>query len=74
MGPMGHEVPTMIGVDHKGVAEKIQKLVPDYMVMGDKGMADMGGMEMPDSRQHAAHDDRHRALRRGRDGRHVQRC
>jgi hypothetical protein len=44
---MGHEVPTMIGVDHKGVAEKIRKLVPDYMVMGDKGMADMGEMEMP---------------------------
>jgi hypothetical protein len=47
MGPMGHDVPTMIGVDHKGVAEKIRKLVPDYMVMGDKGMADMGEMEMP---------------------------
>ena len=47
MGPMGHEVPTMIGVDQKGVAEKIRKLVPDYMVMGDKGMADMGEMEMP---------------------------
>jgi hypothetical protein len=47
MGPMGHEVPTMIGVDHRGVAEKIRKLVPDYMVMGDKGMADMGSMEMP---------------------------
>jgi hypothetical protein len=47
MGPMGHEVPTMIGVDHRGVAEKIRKLVPDYMVMGEKGMADMGGMEMP---------------------------
>jgi FtsP/CotA-like multicopper oxidase with cupredoxin domain len=47
MGPMGHEVPTMIGVDHRGIAEKIQKLVPDYMVMGDKGMADMGAMEMP---------------------------
>ena len=37
----------MIGVDHRGIAEKIQKLVPDYMVMGDKGMADMGAMEMP---------------------------
>lgn len=47
MGPMGHDVPTMIGVDHRGIAEKIQKLVPDYMVMGDKGMADMGAMEMP---------------------------
>jgi len=47
MGPMGHDVPTMIGIDHGGVAEKIRKLVPDYMVMGDKGMADMGDMEMP---------------------------
>ncbi len=47
MGAMGHDVPTMIGVDHSGVAEKIRKLVPDYMVMGDKGMADMGEMEMP---------------------------
>jgi hypothetical protein len=47
MGPMGHSVPNMIGVDHQGVAERIARLVPDYMVMGDKGMADMGAMEMP---------------------------
>jgi len=47
MNAMGHNVPTMIGVDHKGVAEKIAKLVPDYMAMGDKGMADMATMEMP---------------------------
>ncbi|HEX6703785.1 MAG TPA: copper oxidase [Albitalea sp.] len=47
MGPMGHSVPNMIGVDHRGVAERIAKLVPDYMAMGDKGMADMGAMEMP---------------------------
>ncbi|MEO7888273.1 MAG: copper oxidase, partial [Polaromonas sp.] len=26
---------------------KIQKAVPDYMVMGERGMADMGQMEMP---------------------------
>ena len=26
---------------------KIQKIVPDYMVMGERGMADMGAMEMP---------------------------
>jgi hypothetical protein len=37
----------MIGVDHRGVAAKIMKLVPDYMVMGERGMADMGEMEMP---------------------------
>jgi FtsP/CotA-like multicopper oxidase with cupredoxin domain len=47
MNAMGHDVPTMIGVDHRGVAEKIVKLVPDYMVMGERGMADMGEMEMP---------------------------
>lgn len=47
MNAMGHDVPTMIGVDHRGVAEKINKLLPDYMVMGDRGMADMGSMEMP---------------------------
>jgi hypothetical protein len=44
---MGHGVPTMIGVDHRGLVKKIQKLVPDYMVMGERGMADMGEMEMP---------------------------
>lgn len=47
MGPMGHDVPTMIGVDHRGVAEKIIRLIPEYMVMGERGMADMGEMEMP---------------------------
>jgi len=46
MNAMGHDVPTLIGVDHRGVAEKIAKLVPDYMVMGDKG-GSMGDMEMP---------------------------
>jgi manganese oxidase len=47
MNAMGHGVPTMIGVDHRHVAKKIVKLVPDYMVMGERGMADMGEMEMP---------------------------
>jgi len=47
MNAMGHNVPTMIGVDHREVAEKIIRLVPDYMVMGERGMADMGEMEMP---------------------------
>jgi FtsP/CotA-like multicopper oxidase with cupredoxin domain len=47
MNPMGHEAPTLIGVDHRGLVGKIQKLVPDYMVMGERGMADMGEMEMP---------------------------
>jgi FtsP/CotA-like multicopper oxidase with cupredoxin domain len=46
MNAMGHNVPNLIGVDHRGLAEKISKIVPDYMVMGDKG-GSMGGMEMP---------------------------
>ena len=47
MNAMGHDVPTMIGVDQREVAEKLQSLVPDYMSMGESGMADMGEMAMP---------------------------
>jgi FtsP/CotA-like multicopper oxidase with cupredoxin domain len=47
MNAMGHGVPTMIGVDQQAVAKKITQLVPDYMVMGEGGMADMAEMEMP---------------------------
>lgn len=47
MNAMGHNVPTMIGVDQRDVAEKIADLIPDYMVMGESGMADMTEMPMP---------------------------
>ena len=47
MNAMGHDIPTMVGVDQKSVAERIAKLVPDYMAMGEKGMHDMAEMEMP---------------------------
>ncbi|MBN9204347.1 multicopper oxidase family protein [Methylibium petroleiphilum] len=47
MNAMGHGVPTMIGVDHREVVSKITQLVPDYMVMGERGMADMAEMPMP---------------------------
>jgi manganese oxidase len=46
MNAMGHQVPNLIGVDHRGVARKINDLVPGYMVMGDRG-GSMGGMKMP---------------------------
>jgi manganese oxidase len=46
MGAMGHGVPTMIGVDHRGLVKPLQRSVPDYMVMGERGMADMGEMQM----------------------------
>jgi manganese oxidase len=44
---MGHNVPTMIGVDHRGVVDRITGLIPDYMVMAERGMHDMTEMEMP---------------------------
>jgi hypothetical protein len=47
MNAMGHTVPTMIGVDQSEVAEKISQLIPDYMAMGESGMADMADMHMP---------------------------
>ncbi len=47
MNAMGHDVPTMIGVDHRGIVKKLNALVPDYMVMGERGMADMTEMPMP---------------------------
>lgn len=47
MNAMGHDVPTMIGVDQSKLVDRITSLVPDYMSMGESGMADMVGMEMP---------------------------
>jgi manganese oxidase len=46
MGPMGHAIPNMIGVDQSGVSEKIAKLMPNYMYMpmGEAGMAEMQDM------------------------------
>jgi hypothetical protein len=46
MNAMGHDVPNMIGVDQGEVVERIRALVPGYMAMGDKGMADMTDMAM----------------------------
>ena len=47
MNAMGHNVPTMIGVDHSNIAKKITNLIPDYMAMSERGMHDMTEMEMP---------------------------
>jgi FtsP/CotA-like multicopper oxidase with cupredoxin domain len=47
MGPMSHTAANLLGVDQRAVAERISRLVPDYMPMGDKGMADMATMKMP---------------------------
>jgi len=49
MNAMGHDVPNLIGVGHADLARRIGKIIPGYMLMGDKGMADMAemGMELP---------------------------
>jgi manganese oxidase len=47
MNAMGHEVKTFIGAKQRDLTKIIRGLVPDYMPMGSKGMAEMGGMEMP---------------------------
>jgi manganese oxidase len=47
MNAMGHDVPTMVGVDQRGVAERLARLVPGYMAMGETGMDGMTRMQMP---------------------------
>jgi manganese oxidase len=44
MNAMGHTVPNMIGVSQAGIANQFSKLVPDYMSMGETGMAEMSDM------------------------------
>jgi hypothetical protein len=44
MNAMAHDIPNMLGVDQKGVQERIRRLLPGYMAMGETGMA-----------EHAAH-------------------
>ncbi|MGE0652826.1 multicopper oxidase family protein [Aquibium microcysteis] len=46
MNAMGHDVPTFIGADKTEVTKKIRRVQPEYMAMGNRGMADMGEMEM----------------------------
>jgi manganese oxidase len=43
MNQMGHEFPNMVGVEPKGLDEKLRPLLPAYMTMGQTGM-DMGKM------------------------------
>lgn len=50
MNGMVHGVPNLIGVDQKELEEKIQKILPEYMAMGQAGMGEMfemHGMQRP---------------------------
>jgi FtsP/CotA-like multicopper oxidase with cupredoxin domain len=44
MNAMGHDVPNTIGMEHKGLEEKIRAILPGYMAMGERGMSDMQDM------------------------------
>ena len=40
MNPMGHAIPNTLGANQKGLEEKIRKMIPGYMAMGETGMAE----------------------------------
>lgn len=44
MNAMAHDVPNLLGARLEGVDEKIRKLLPGYMSMGQDGMGDMQNM------------------------------
>ncbi len=46
MNQMGHEIPNLLGAKTGGLDEKVQKLLPEYMTMGQDGMGEMGEMGM----------------------------
>lgn len=46
MNVMGHHVSTMIGVDQRDLANRISRLIPGYMAMGESG-GTMAAMDMP---------------------------
>ncbi|WP_018748490.1 multicopper oxidase family protein [Chitiniphilus shinanonensis] len=46
MGPMGHGLPNLLGVDQRAATQRIERLFPGqhYMAMGSEGMAEMQDM------------------------------
>jgi manganese oxidase len=44
MNQMGHEIPNMLGVKSGRLDKRVQRLLPEYMTMGEKGMANMAEM------------------------------
>jgi FtsP/CotA-like multicopper oxidase with cupredoxin domain len=46
MNQMGHGIPNTIGVALGDLDERVRKLLPDYMTMGQQGMGDMHAMHM----------------------------
>lgn len=44
MNAMGHDLPNLTGVSQAGLEERIRRLLPGYMAMGETGMAEMQPM------------------------------
>ena len=40
MNGMGHGIPNNLGVNQDGLEQKMRKLLPGYMAMGEEGMAE----------------------------------
>lgn len=47
MNQMGHDFPNMVGAEVGDLDEKIRRLVPGYMTMGQRGMMPLQEMGMP---------------------------
>jgi FtsP/CotA-like multicopper oxidase with cupredoxin domain len=47
MNAMSHDVPNMLGVKQGGVEEKVRRVLPGYMPMGETGMGGMMDMGTP---------------------------
>lgn len=47
MTQMAHGLPNLIGIDPASLDEKVRKVLPGYMTMGQSGMGDMAEMQMP---------------------------
>jgi FtsP/CotA-like multicopper oxidase with cupredoxin domain len=47
MNAMGHDVPNMIGVKQGSAEDKVRRLLPGYMAMGEHGMGGMMDMGRP---------------------------
>ncbi len=47
MNQMGHDAPNLVGADVRGLDQKIGRMVPGYMTMGQTGMGEMHRMGLP---------------------------
>jgi FtsP/CotA-like multicopper oxidase with cupredoxin domain len=47
MTQMGHGLPPLTGADMSKVDQRMRRVMPAYMTMGERGMGNMGEMEMP---------------------------